>query len=323
MWYERPVRQIARFEDEGTARTLADALYVDGIETRIDRVREGGHLLWVLDERDLERAKEILRAFEAHPGDERFERSRAIASERRRAARAEAKAEAKTRPRVTSMRERWSLGSGGIGRVTFGIIGVMIGLSIAMTFTNYEAIFRWLAYADYVPVAGVYLRTSAFAGLRDGQIWRLFTPAFVHAPLIDFSRHAGLFGLFGALHVLFNALWMRDLGSLVERAQGGLFLIVFVLVVGAIGNTAQYLWTFTPNFCGMSGVVLGLFSYQWVRAKLDRAGPYGTPPGGAWLIGFYLFGLLGFLPIANVVHTGGLVGGAVWGAAASFLGRRR
>jgi membrane associated rhomboid family serine protease len=100
-------------------------------------------------------------------------------------------------------------------------------------------------------------------------------------------------------------------------------LIAFVLVVGAFANAAEYVVHFSPRFCGMSGVVLGLYSYQWVRYKLERGATYGQPGGGVWLIGFYLFGLLGFLPIANIVHTGGLVGGAIWGAIAALASRRR
>jgi GlpG protein len=129
---------------------------------------------------------------------------------------------------------------------------------------------------------------------------------------------------FGVLHILFNMWWLRDLGTLIERRQSSWLLGAMVLTLSALSNSAQYLIGGIPAFGGMSGVVYGLFAYIWLRGRTDSGSGYALHPTTVyWMIGFYMLCWTGIVgPVANVVHTAGLVIGAAWGWLAG-IGRRR
>ncbi|MBW2460517.1 MAG: rhomboid family intramembrane serine protease [Deltaproteobacteria bacterium] len=300
------MRQLAHFEDEGTARTLADALFVEGIAGRVDSSRDGDFVLWVEDEARLDDARELLRLYEEDPGDARFQQASKVAGGQRRAS---AKKDDDARKKSDKLRSRLDASStSGYGKVTLGLIFICVGVAFAMAFTDYDAIHRWLNYVAYEPLGQSQIQYVPFGGLRDGQLWRLITPTFVHAELKGF----------GIFHLFFNMYWLKDLGSMVERNQGALFLIFFVIAVSLVANTAEYVFG-SPLFHGFSGVILGLYGYMWVRAKLEPSSAYAIPQSwGLWLIGFYLAGLFGLFPgVANWVHSGGLVTGALFGAIAA------
>jgi GlpG protein len=143
------------------------------------------------------------------------------------------------------------------------------------------------------------------ADLLAGEVWRVFTPIFVHL---------------GALHLLFNMMWLWDLGGAIERLKGGPFLALFVAASGAASNLLQYAITRSPNFGGMSGVVYALLGYVWMQGRFNPAFGIALHRSTvAMMLAWYALcwtGLLG--PIANWAHTGGLMMGVAWG----FLDRR-
>ena len=135
--------------------------------------------------------------------------------------------------------------------------------------------------------------------ISNGQLWRLFTPIFIH---------------FGIMHIAFNLLWLYQLGSAIEQRQNMKRMLILVIVTSLLSNLAQFLWS-GPMFGGMSGVVYGLLAYVWAQGKFNpRSGLYldqnTTIMMSIWFIVCWA-GLIG--NIANMAHTMGLVAGAVLG----------
>jgi len=124
------------------------------------------------------------------------------------------------------------------------------------------------------------------------------------------------------MHILFNMLWLRDLGSMVEGRQSSWLLVVLVLVFAAGSNLAQY-FVGGPKFGGMSGVVYALVGYIWIRGKLDPgSGLYLHPTTVTMSIVWFfacLFHLVG--DVANAAHAAGLLMGMTWGWLSSLRHR--
>ncbi len=139
-----------------------------------------------------------------------------------------------------------------------------------------------------------------FAAVRAGQIWRLFSPILIH---------------FGLLHLLFNMLWLRDLGTMLEASLGKWRFALMVAVLAAVPNACEYLFGCGANFGGMSGVVYGLLSYAYVRGRRDLTSGVFVAPQTAVMMGiWFLLCLFNVMPnVANVVHGVGLLIGAAWG----------
>ena len=147
----------------------------------------------------------------------------------------------------------------------------------------------------------------------DGQYWRLITPAFLH---------------FGWLHIVFNCLWLWDLGRRVEQVMGHLNMFMLFLVIAVVSNASQFEFGGGGLFGGMSGVVYGLLGFSWVAPQLQPAWPIQPPKAVmifmvGWLVVCMsgMVEVLGFGAIANAAHLGGLLCGAVVGVVFAGLSR--
>jgi len=189
---------------------------------------------------------------------------------------------------------------------------VLIALSLCGFLLVYlRAPLDWMALFTFesFEVSG---RELEFQGMKN-QYWRLVTPVFLH---------------FGWLHIVFNSLWMWELGTRVERVMGHLNMVLLFLVIAVVSNTSQYFSSGPGLFGGMSGVVYGLLGFAWVAPLLQPRWSIQPPKGimlfmVGWLV-VCMVGLvevLGFGAIANAAHLGGLVCGAALGAAFALLSR--
>lgn len=164
----------------------------------------------------------------------------------------------------------------------------------------------WLHYFTFQDFVGSNF-ISLDESLARGEVWRLLTPAFLH---------------FGIFHVLFNSLWMWDLGRRLEFLLGRWHFLLFFIITGVSANVAEYSWSGHANFGGMSGVVYALVGFIAVRQRVAPHPLVMVPPA---LIGFMLFwlvlcmsGVVNYFiagSVANAAHVGGLVAGVLYGLA--------
>jgi len=164
----------------------------------------------------------------------------------------------------------------------------------------------WLAGLSIVPFKQVFGGLSyqpLLPTLSDGDLWRLITPAFLH---------------FGVMHLIFNSLWVWELGRMIERQQSTLRLLILFLVSGISANLAQYLMG-DILFGGLSGVVYGLLGYCWFWDRFARQPVfYIRKPVFVILLVWLVFcmvggaSMLGLGDVANAAHVAGLVTGSLW-----------
>lgn len=174
--------------------------------------------------------------------------------------------------------------------LTISLIALSVLATIPMLTGQFSAVIPlWFASPGAPP----------FAEILSGQVWRLITPIFVHG---------------NVLHILFNMMWLWDLGRALEFLKGRTFLGIFVLVNGIISNAAQALLGGSSGI-GMSGVVYALLAYAWMQGRYNpRFGMVLHQSTVIMMAVWYVLcwtGLLG--PIANWAHTAGIVIGVVWG----------
>ena len=145
-------------------------------------------------------------------------------------------------------------------------------------------------------------------GLRD--FVRTLTPALLH---------------FGAVHLVFNAMWLWHFGRMIESTQSSVLYLFVVFLIAFISNTTQYVWSMSANFGGLSGVVYGLLGYIWMCQTVNPASRLRLPPAmiGFMLVALVLMEVFASAWIATAAHAGGLVAGMVAGIVIALIHRFR
>ena len=295
------MRPIGQLETEEQARTFADYLFVHDMDVQVEAARSGGWTVWVVDEERVDEARALLSRFRSMPDAEEFYQASKEAAQRRRGEQRESRAEEKKLKRPGAF--PWQLGGGGLTMVLM-ILCILAGLATRLG--QDSTWLPWLWISNLPPLDPLRFWRS-LDEIAAGQVWRLFTPVFLH---------------FSLWHLVFNLLWLQDLGTLLENKIGTWRFAGLVALVAALSNLAQYV-AGGAGFGGMSGVVYGLFGYLWMRGRLDFRFGVAISPLTSGLLMVYLavgiFGLVG--PTANAAHFSGLLAGGFLGGIAARRGR--
>lgn len=296
------MRPIGHLQDETQARRFAGFLDGEGVESRADPGRQNSWEIWVLDDAHVDAAKSLLDEFRRNPDDPRFTEASHVAVKQKQLDRGKA---VPRRARVIDTRTIFYSPPVPLGVVSLTLIGISVVAALFTQLGNEDRFVQPLSITQYQH-DGEYLRwNGGLPEVRHGQLWRLFTPIFLH---------------FGLLHILFNMLWLRDLGSMVEARKGPWKLLLLVLALAGTSNFGQYLIS-GPNFGGMSGVVYGLLGYIWMQGKFNPASRLSLQPQTVtFMIAWFFLCLTGLMgPIANAAHAVGLALGVAWGFLAARI----
>ena len=127
-----------------------------------------------------------------------------------------------------------------------------------------------------------------------GRWWTLITAIYLHG---------------GVLHIVFNVLWIRQLGPAVEELYGRARLAVIFTVSGAAGFAVSN-YAGVPFTIGASGSIFGLLGAMVAYGR-RRGGVFGSMvlrQYGQWALVMFILGFL-MSGVNNLAHAGGFAGG--------------
>ncbi|MBX7066695.1 MAG: rhomboid family intramembrane serine protease [Parachlamydiales bacterium] len=328
------MRQVGTLTHENHARRLTNFLTSQGIGNRCEVTFEpqNGHMayqIWIQDEDRLDEAAAIFAEFERNPTDRKFdapepEPQEPVEQQEEEAALEEEKPTHRFKATVTHLFIALCVlvffitGLQRVQQVDQGSTADIAPMQAAMLYDLPTGKTFWQGIYGYV-VAKVKgenptsVEGPLFVKIREGEIWRLFSPCILHKDL---------------LHILFNMLWLWYLGRPIEQRIGPFRTLLFTLIVGISTNTLQYLMS-GPYFIGYSGIVTGLAGFIWMRERIAPWEGYPLNRSTILFLLIFIFAILGlqifsffvetfttysFAPnIANTAHIAGAIIGAILG----------
>jgi rhomboid protease GluP len=176
--------------------------------------------------------------------------------------------------------------------VTFVLIGICVAIYLLQLATNY------LLHIDIPAALGVKDNNL----IMQGQVWRLFTPIFLHSDQTP-------------LHIAFNMYALFAIGPTLERFYGrGRYLALFLLS-GFAGNVMSFMFTLSPSL-GASTAIFGLLGAEGVLIYQNREvfGSIARRALSQVVIIAAVNMVIGFtIPGIDIWgHMGGLIGGTLF-----------
>jgi GlpG protein len=309
------MRLVGMMTEEGQARRFVDYLLTRQIPAEI-RPSSGGWAIWVVREDQLPQSRGEYEEFLAAPDDPRFtEVARSASALRKEAVRIDRE----HRQNTTDLRDRIDRIIPSRCPVVFllilGSVLVALGTNFGSDERRLDPFFFSPAFrrqmlverADGRVEVETIERSSGLGPLKRGELWRLFTPMFIH---------------YDWRHLIFNMIALYGFGGLIELRKGSWVLLGLVFSAAPVSFFGQYLWDVRqlgpeqvslPG--GMSGVVYALFGYAWMTGEYEpesglRLSNMTIVSMLLWLVWCFT-GALG--SIANAAHFCGLLFGMLAG----------
>ncbi|QDT35242.1 rhomboid family intramembrane serine protease [Thalassoglobus polymorphus] len=284
------MRKIGTLESSKDAERFHRFLRSEGIDNQIDQVPPSWEI-WVLSDADLDRAKAELESFKNFPTDKRFNVKHVPPP--------------KAQPEAKAPRRRAR--SHDIPVTRFLLISCIVLTIYTGMGTRHPELMGKLKFSNVAKVGETF---QVPPEILHGEIWRIFTPAFIHGSFF---------------HLAFNLYFLWILGNTIERTKGSILFALLCFVTAVGGHFTQY-FIVGPNFIGISGVVYGLLGYLWMKQMVSPEEGYAIPD--ILIVQMLIWLMLGIsgvleswgIPVANGAHFGGLLAGMLLGA---FPGRKR
>lgn len=314
------MRRIGFIDGSSEAERFCDFLISQQIHARAEPDGEGAarYAIWVNEEQRVPEAREALQLYLAEPNNKRFE-----ASKKAKEVRAQEAAENRRRLQNIKKVRHASTGALAAGRtpLTVAAIAVCVIVGFLTGFgnprvgvdergrehaTTESRVYDALTFVDRHDVPPrVHPNTVPFISIRKGEVWRILTPAILHANIG---------------HLAMNMMGLFFLGTAIERIHGARWLAVLLFGTALISSLVQVFWPPSLGggvlFVGASGVTYGLFGFILIRPRFDPFYPVRVPPMFQLVgLGFIILGVLNVVPgIANGGHVGGLAAGMFFAA---------
>jgi rhomboid protease GluP len=173
--------------------------------------------------------------------------------------------------------------------VTYTLLGITVAIYVLQLATDY------LVQEGLI----IYYGAKINEMIAQGQLWRLFTPMFLHGSII---------------HIGFNMYFLSRIGPRLERFYGHWRFLALYILSGFGGNVISMMFTDAPSL-GSSTAIFGLIAAQGVFYYHNRE-IFGSSfrqalNGIITVAAVNLF--IGLSPgIDNWGHVGGLIAGIVF-----------
>ncbi|MBL63137.1 MAG: hypothetical protein CMI30_06965, partial [Opitutae bacterium] len=162
------MRAIGEFKDQEKAETFSTFLHAEGIDNEAEE-EEGIWTIWVQDEANLERAARELERYRENP-----HRSVYLKAARQNDPKPIPKRSSRSRYKQVNLGRKWVVRNR-VGAVTLGLLVITSLVFLLSDMGNKETgNNNWF---NALVVSNSY---TGMPEILDGEVWRLFTPMFLH-----------------------------------------------------------------------------------------------------------------------------------------------
>lgn len=302
------MRQIGTLPRKLDPKPFADHLLKLGMKVRIDDQPEGW-LVWIYNEDHISQAREELDTYARQPDDPRYREAARTADEIRRK---EKQLDREFRKNDRDASRIWNAPTFRDRPLTTILIIACAVIFFLQNLPNGRyrsiptggALIQRLVFSRLEVDAEGHIRNRGLQDIRQGEVWRLFTPTLMHGSL---------------LHILFNMLWLARFGTMIEIKRGTVRLAILYLIAAAVSTYGDYVWMermeVVKILLGMSGVIYAMFGYIWIKSMYEPEQGLAVGPGTVqvlilWLV-ICMTGVIG--SVANAAHFVGLAVGIALG----------